>query len=379
MLIYIIFILIIFIFGFFGKTNNSKMNKKIFLFVSFGIMTILSSLRKYTVGIDLNDHYFKNFSVIANIDLTNLSNQYYEIGYTIFNKLLSFITTDPQILVVATSFIIYPIFGWFIYKNSNHVFQSTIIFICYNMFFQYMNVIRQAIAIAILLIAVEEGIKKNKKIVFILIVLLASTFHGTAILGLILLPLSKIPFYRSYIFVSVFVTLAMSILYEQLVNVFSIFANSQKDYTLYIYEKNVSGYGTTGKICMLITSIMFLLAYFILIFNRKCRDNNEKNNSSIDIENSKLSVDLQMFGILFVMALTIFGNKLAVAERLGYYFLPFLIVGIPNCIDYIKTSKNKLAFIACINFIFVSYFSYTLFTGGAQKLFGVVPYLFFWE
>ena len=67
MTIYIILFLLILFSTIFINTKRSKRNKRIYIIITFGLMTLVAMLRKYTIGIDLQYLYHPTFIKITNI------------------------------------------------------------------------------------------------------------------------------------------------------------------------------------------------------------------------------------------------------------------------------------------------------------------------
>ena len=209
---YIIMLIMIIILGIIVQPNRTSTRKKIYIIVSFGSMAILAALRKYTIGIDLELLYAPAFENIAKMRWESLSLIEMETGYVYFCKLLTLISQDVQVFISVTSVFIYSIYGWFIYKNSKNVIISTTMFIFLSLFFMSMNIVRQEIAVAIILIA-YEFLKRNKKIVAIALIILATTIHASAIICLLIfIPLYGKEFKKKYLIISIIVIMLLLVI-----------------------------------------------------------------------------------------------------------------------------------------------------------------------
>lgn len=369
MAIYLISFLIIWVVGIIFKVNETQKKRRNFIIFSFFILTNIAMLRNYTVGIDLRLHYYKNFSNIIKMNWSNINNTYYEIGYTVFNKIIGVISQEPRTLIIATSLVTIPVWGWYIYKNTNYVHQATCIFILYNLYFINFNILRQAIAIAILLIAIEIGLKRKRYILYVALILLATTFHGTAILTIVLIPLSRIKFKKNYFLLVCIITVITLVGYEILINFISKFLNTQKDYTYYLYEKITGGYGIVGRLSIAISITVFILFFISFIYRRNKSENNEE----------LLSGDLMTYAAAIVMILVVLGLKFSLSERISYYFLPFWVIGIPESLEKMemKNRKQKIVIYFLFYMMLIGYYLFIIFSGRAELLHGTVPYNFF--
>ena len=192
MFIYIIVMFLILSIGLFFNVNKSYKLGKYYLIFIFSILTLLSALRNISVGVDTSQ-YYEAYKLIGTIEWNELDKLRYEIGFSLLCKVLNYISSNPQLLLIVTSIFINSSVGLFIYRNSNNVVLSSFIFITYNLYFNYMNIMRQAIAIAIVLFAYEY--LKNKKIIkYSILVLIASLFHTSSIICLLFIIFSKVKY-----------------------------------------------------------------------------------------------------------------------------------------------------------------------------------------
>ena len=117
MIIYFVLAGFIPLYGFLTHANRNNFRKKQFVFVVFGIMTLISALRASTIGIDLDLHYAKNYELISSVNWSDIpifaTLKQYELGYCYFTKLLTYISSNVQFYIIITSIIIYGLHGEF--------------------------------------------------------------------------------------------------------------------------------------------------------------------------------------------------------------------------------------------------------------------------
>ena len=65
MYIYIVILIAICFLGIVIKPDKNKKRKKLYIFIVFGMLTIIAALRKYTIGIDLQYIYKPAFDKIV--------------------------------------------------------------------------------------------------------------------------------------------------------------------------------------------------------------------------------------------------------------------------------------------------------------------------
>ena len=178
-----------------GGKNRKK--DLIFLLIVFVILATTSALR-YSTGYDYSYTYAPGFEeVLSNPDIS-LFGHHYEPGYRLLEKMVAFFSSNYQMIFLVTSVLIIGLFCINYAKYSSNVYLSVILFVLLSEYYCSMNFIRQTIAGVIALFAIPF-LKKKKFLPYLLIVLVASTFHKSALIlipffFINLIPLTKIVF-----------------------------------------------------------------------------------------------------------------------------------------------------------------------------------------
>ena len=143
-----------------------------------------------------------------------------ELGYQIFENFVAKLFSNPFAIIMVSSLIITLANINFFKKTKNGLFLCLFLMLNFQLILQY-SAIRQGLAAAIIYYGFTHYFKGNWKI-FIGSVLLATTFHITAIMMLLLLPLSKIHFNKKTIilFIISFFVIARYLI-EPIVGIFS--------------------------------------------------------------------------------------------------------------------------------------------------------------
>ena len=178
-----------------GGKNRKK--DLIFLLIVFVILATTSALR-YSTGYDYSYTYAPGFEEVLNNPDISLFGHHYEPGYMLLEKMVAFFSSNYQMIFVVTSVLIIGLFCINYAKYSSNVYLSVILFILLSEYYCSMNFIRQTIAGVIALFAIPF-LKKKKFFPYLLIVLVASTFHKSALIlipffFINLIPLTKIVF-----------------------------------------------------------------------------------------------------------------------------------------------------------------------------------------
>ena len=205
MTIYLVALFGLMLYGACKNHNTTIRRRKIYTFVAFACLALIAMLRSYNVGRDLQSHYYKTFLRVVNMDWNNLFTLGYENGYLVFYKLISMFTDNGQWMIAIHALFVIGITGWFIYRNSENVVMSTFLFITTNTWFMYMTMMRQAMAVCIVLIALEIWKRKDWKIkryvLYVAIVILAMQFHSSAFIAFFMPIFDYLPFKRKHIFI----------------------------------------------------------------------------------------------------------------------------------------------------------------------------------
>lgn len=187
------------------------------LILSFSILFLIAALR-YGVGTDYWLRYAPLFELIQQ---GNIEGQ--EVGYVLLNRAVGLITDDYQAIFVVTSFLTIALFYRFFLRMSINPALSVFIFVFGGFYLEDFNLVKQALAIAILVNTIEFALR-NKHIAFVLATLLASSFHSSAFVWFAIWPLmwirvsrgARIAIALAMVAVILVVPQTVSVLVEQL-------------------------------------------------------------------------------------------------------------------------------------------------------------------
>lgn len=353
MIIYFVLIFLISLIYIFSK--RYKNGDKVFLFISFLLLTFVSGLRNRCIGVDTNMYvyFFEHLNTIGFNDLMNLR---YEYGFSLFSKIISLLTDNYHIYLLIVSSIINASVLNFISKNSKNKGLSVILFILCNFYFSYMNIMRQALALSIILFSFE-ALKKKKKLLFAFLILLASQFHFSAIICLIFIFLNKIKLTKKHLPI-ILLTSIIFFIYGNLI--FNYFCSLSPRLASYIG----TDYSNNNYFGALFESMIIFSQYiFGLIVTKK--------NNYIKKENNDMFI---AGGIVVATIISVLTMKATIFNRILHYFSIITIVWTPNSIENIVNKKNKTYITVIIILAFLLYF--TMIEIYRPEWYGVVPYKF---
>ena len=358
---------------------TAKKHRMWYVVSTFFVIFLFAALRKYTIGIDLELHYAKNFERIAILPWSEVPSFIaYDPGFNILCKLISYISTDRQAFIVITSLIVFGLVGRYIYINGKDVVLETFMFLVSFCYMMYMNIIAQAVAMAIFLFAMEF-LKEKKYIKYVLAVLLASSIHVSAIILLLMIPLSFLKVDRKNVLRFTVILLFVLFAYNR---VFDIFATIIPEFGRYLEAGNVHGQSTRLGIFALSLILIYVgcfAASIIFIYTSKAsseKDNFISNRKGKAIK--QISTNLLAYGTLIVVCSRLASLQIAVSIRVGYYFCPLAFSLLSRAIDEYRDVRMRFILKAIIYLILIVFFCWSAPTFGANN-YGGVPYVFYWN
>lgn len=358
---------------------TAKKHRMWYVTSTFFAIFLFAALRKYTIGIDLELHYARNFERIAILPWSEVPSFIaYDPGFNILCKLISYISTDRQIFIVITSLIVFGSVGRYIYINGKDVVLETFMFLVSFCYMMYMNIIAQAVAMAIFLFALEF-LKEKKYIKYVLAALLASSMHASAIILLLMIPLSFLKVDRKNVLRFTVILLFVLFAYNQ---VFDIFATIIPEFGRYLEAGNVHGQSTRLGIFALSLILIYagcFVASIIFIYTSKTSPEKDyfiSNRKGKAIK--QISTNLLAYGTLIVVCSRLASLQIAVSIRVGYYFCPLAFSLLSRAIDEYRDVRMRFILKAIIYVILIVFFCWSAPTFGANN-YGGVPYVFYWN
>ena len=306
----LLLVLIIFTYIIIEKILNIKNKEVIFLKVAFIEMLLFLGLRDVSVGIDLKN-YIPYFNMIKQAKWNNLFILKLEKGYILLNKLISIFGNENLFLFVIAIITLSGVYFSIKHFSKNYFF-SIFIFITFQFYIFQFSGLRQSIAYSIILISLKY-IKERNWIKFIVTVLIASTFHKTAI---IFIPAYWIAKNKINIKSIKLFFVILILLYILKIPILTLI-------TKYIY-KTYDVLSSTDGYNMLIL-LLSIFVFFLLIKNR-------------DNENNDIWFNMLMVAVLIQSLASVQGN----IARLTMYYSYSLMFLIPNAIHDIESTEQRI-------------------------------------
>lgn len=336
MLIYIIFILAIFILPNLGKIKIVE-GIKIYGFTAAFILIFIFCAIRFDVGYDYSMYYeliegnIKYFTAQIN------RIEYLPRQLVLFSSFIKFY----QFFFIVTSFIITYFFYKSIKENSEDKWLSTLIFVCFPIFFfMSLSVIRQFIAIAIIFYSFKF-IKRREFWKYLAVIICCFFIHNSSILAL---PIYFI--YGNFINKKIIVFIYLLGFFSSKTLAFLIELSSER-YSIYLNE--IKGDG--GSLILIFFQVLglFLLP---LVYNFRDKEDKDFNFYLLTY----------YIGLFIWASLSKFGHA---GIRGGLYYMTFTILLIPHLKNKIKEYKIVRNSIAIICFLF---FFINLYIGSKHKV-----------
>lgn len=183
---------------------------------------------------------------------------YMEYGYVLYNRLVAFWSSHSQAIIVANALLTIIGFLFLFLKYSKNAYLTICLFAFFSVdgYVRILNLSREYLAIAILSFGVPFIIRR-RFLLFLIIVLLAGSFHTVAYVGLIFYFLYNIELNKKRILIGLLISLLLGI--TPLLNLIAnILAFTPFARLLYLYE---SGLKLAAFVNALLTSGIFLICY----------------------------------------------------------------------------------------------------------------------
>lgn len=356
--IYIISFLLTILFVWLAENKAENKKARILLLIIAILPMLFVSAFRYNVGTDYNKRYVLDYINLGNgIDVTNL-----EIGFKAIDYICLLFTKEPFLLFIVTSLIILGIIFEVFYKKSSNKILSITVFFLGGYFFGTLNLVRQYIAIALILLGYQFLISENKKkeyIGFVVCAILAFLMHSSSIVCFAIMLLTK----KNIINVKWILPVSIIILVLNK-NIMTIIAPIIRNTRFNVYLTGKFAQGDLSIITILENSVVYLWMNFIYYY--ECKNNRSLEKEGITLLNIQgIAVLLSVSGVIHTQFM-----------RIMIYFSAFQVLSIPyffGITRYSELAKKitertkksvtekslKIVAYVCIVLAFCACFAYT--------------------
>lgn len=292
-------------------------------------MSLIAGLRGLGVGTDTLN-YFNIFIAGSKMNLKEMFGYYIEPGYLLISKLIAFFGGNFQLFLIIISFIIYSGIYYLIKYESKNKLLSWFLFITIGYFSSTMNILRQYLALVLIIFAIVNYLENNSFMKSCAFIAIACLFHTSAISIIAILGYHKI-MYRSNIknlkhfkFIFFFASVFFVVFITQITSLMSSMGIIKYEYEFAVIG---AGYSISLLDFNLIVKVACSILYFYII-----------KNVNLDI---KYKEKLGFWNYINILSCFIYiaSTYVSLYSRFNMYLSIFSIIFIPNLLMHIKERK----------------------------------------
>ena len=341
------------------KEEVSEQQKKkinLFLILCFAVLFFISAFRgdftmDYVGYEDIYNRYL-NFS-LSDI-FTGRVSSYPEIGYVIFQYIVKTLFGNPLFIFVFSTILILVSHMNEINRNFPSHLLPLIIFVEMGNYYTSFNVMRQIMAVSIVIWSIRY-IEQRKFIKYVIVIMIAATFHTSAIFMLPMYFLLNLRFGKAGVLVVIGGTAVVMIFLPQIVTLISKF---------YWDWYDIEGLLSSGYSYKNVVGPAFLS--LVPIIKHLCSSKKEDDRRNIWLN-----------GTYIYLALSILGLRVAMVSRIAMFFSIFATLAFTQAIYDIReklsdSQKRSIFTIGVIGLVLL--YGFVVKEGS-----GYDPYYFIWQ
>lgn len=319
--------------------KSKKKSNDLFLSITFLILFLLVAFRTENIGNDTKT-YLNFFNKTCAVKWSLLEgDSHFEKGYIILNILISYISSNSRFFMIFMSLIFNFVVFYFIKKNSKNYLLSVLIYICMLHFYNSMTMMRQFCAIIVLLSAFKF-VKEKSVVWYIISVVLASLFHSTAWLGLLIYVAYNCRYTNKRAIIILIIAIICTMFVTPLMDVIAEWVGRNN-----FYNERQDGQSLANMLYAIVYFVMYIFSIYEIT---KSKNHNTNKNY------------FNLYCILGAVAINLIGLKMNVLSRAALYFDIFIIIILPNVIEENITNIYNKKRIYLLVVVFLLLYSSTI-------------------
>lgn len=304
---------------------------KLLTFAALATLVLVSGLRS-----NIGDTFFYVHSYNINDFTWEYILSEKDIGFGMLQMILkNFVSEDPQIMIFTAALITNLLIVIVLYKYSRMIDLSLFVYITGGLFLVSMNGIRQVLAAAIAFVAIKYLIKGNL-LKYMLIVILASLFHQSA---LILIPIYFLVRFKAWSKATV-ALIILSVVIVIGFDQFSALLFSALEGTQYGHYKDFAE-GGANFLRVAVTAVPIMIAYL------------GRDKLKEIFPNSDYIVNMAVLGFVFMMIST----QNWIFARFSIYFELYQIILISWAVKLFRQKDEKFIYYGIV-VCYLAYYYY---------------------
>ena len=309
--------------------NKNNTRALIALSLLLIVWSIVYTFRGIYVGGDAQVYFAKYKLIYQNdIELTTYFSQYRDIGFALLQYLCLKLSDGNWFVFqfVLAIFTYFPVI-YTIYKHSEDILSSLLLYIFTMVFFSGFNGTKQAIAVSIIFYGYYEGFLKKKWIWFIISSLIAFSFHSTVILVIPFLLLSKYRINSRPVWITICVLIFSFFVIWDLWIYILAFLEGIGQIKL---AKDYASVDASARGSSLLRTIVSFSPVLIASFNKKFLFEHNKKNEN------------EMIILIFASLFTMLSMRYWIFSRMASYFNIVSIMFIPSLVNLLPAKNIKI-------------------------------------
>ena len=334
-------------------SDGQKANRRAYAITLCLALLMVAAVRDVSVGADTGQ-FCRAYERIGFEGIHAFDTVRYEPLFTSLCLLLNGVTDNYQALIVVASAIALIPVARLIYAKSKDMPLSFFLYIASNMYFSSMNTMRQAIAIGIIALAIPR-LLGGKWTLYAICVAVAALFHQSAIVALLLIPLTKLKFSKGVFAAYLAASVAAFLFSLQLSDIVAGFLGRDELYSEAYMGSNY--FGALFQSAVALACCLLCANYFA--FSKR-------------IGRSETTDSVYMHAMMLWFFFSVFSMQVEIVGRLGSYFSLFAVLAIPDAIK--RAPKEEGGIVGGVTR--VAFFIYFVVICVARsEWFGVIPYV----
>ena len=338
MLVYnILFVFVLTIFFINHLIRNKKL-ENIFLFLIFLAFVLLSGLR-----LDISSDYKEYKYIFEKINDTGYFSDYFiEFGFLFLNKSIGYFTSNFTIFLSSVAFIAIGSKFYFINSISKDKLLSAFLILSFYLLLYDMGAIRRGMALGLSSISILFYLKE-KKLLSIIFILIASLFHSSVLVFLPFLFVKKIILsQRLFLFLILFSYFLQYALNNY--TSFNFLDQSNNPIVAKAFGYFESGDYFSDKNSFTIGFIIRIIFIFFLIRNR------------LSIINNSIYFDKLLFLYSISIFILIIFDKLRIFSSVAIYFKFLEVVLVPLLLNSFHRISRYVVYFLLIIYLYFSFY-----------------------
>lgn len=330
MIFYLLLMLGILAVGYLARNAGNGLLKT-YVFITGLLLFALMAFKDASVGNDTPSYIevFNQFQYSTLQSLFEENTTRFETGYIILNRFIACFTSNYQWLFIITAAFTTFSLVKMVTTYAKDVVLSLFLFVSLRFFYFFISGIRQSIAIAILFFSLSS-LFRRKFWPFAFWVVLASCFHFSAIVFIVLYPLVVMKWNTKNTLWLTLITLFGVLFFQPII--LWILRHLPNYYTHYMQTEYFEG----GKSASLLNVLVIFAVVLLALFAQK-----SKRIPALNETSPKEGDTFRVF-MLLALSIAIISVRASLLDRIYLYFWIFSIVYIPNVISRIADHRSRL-------------------------------------